>query len=129
VSPVPEDLARALRELALSTPAGGRTSSAALALAGVWNGTMVESGIPRSISVRLAVGARGLQGALSTASGAVAMDLPLQEVAYEKGELRFKVFTSNMPRTFRGRLDGRRMSGTISGPKGPLGEFTLELLQ
>jgi hypothetical protein len=130
VWPVPDHLARGLRDLAFSPGSGAKGGgSAQIALAGTWTGTMTDGGITKSIRVRLQLAGKGLQGSLSSQSGMVSMDLPMRDLSYTGGQLKFKILTGGSPRTFTGAFDGRQIAGTIAGPSGPAGNFRIELME
>ncbi|HKC11157.1 MAG TPA: IPT/TIG domain-containing protein, partial [Vicinamibacteria bacterium] len=121
------DLARRLRELALLVPPEGQTVEAA-AVEGTWEGEMTEESGSKSITVRLRLEGSQVVGSLTTRTGGVAMDVPLKEVSFQRGQLRFRLPSTASPRTFVGRLEGGSLSGTLhasaTGP--PLGRFVLK---
>jgi hypothetical protein len=121
------DLARRLRELALVVPPEGQTVEAAV-VEGTWEGEMTEESGSKSIVVRLRLEGSQVVGSLTTRTGGVAMDVPLTEVSYQKGTLRFRLPAVASPRTFVGRLEGGSLSGTLhASPTGPpLGRFVLK---
>jgi hypothetical protein len=121
------DLGRRLRELALVVPPEGQTVEAA-AVEGTWEGEMTEESGSKSIIVRLRLEGTQVVGSLTTRTGGVAIDVPLKEVSFQKGTLRFRLPAVASPRTFVGKLDGGSLSGTLhasaTGP--PLGRFVLK---
>src|SRR5262249_45302064 len=54
-----------------------------------------------------------LEGSLTTKMGALAVRIPLQQVTYDKGLLRFVAAAGGAPRHFRGTLEGDTLSGSI----------------
>ena len=127
VNPPSPAQARAFREMALMLPAG--PSSAAAAVTGRWEGIMEETGTgERPIKLRLRLDGARLAGSLGTQAGAVAMEVPLESVTYEKGVLSFLLASGGSPRLFRGTLQGSTISGTMhrsAADKQAIGHFTL----
>jgi hypothetical protein len=127
VNPPAPGQTRAFREMALLLPSG--PSSAAAAVTGRWDGTMEETGSgERRIKVRLRLDGTRLAGTLGTQAGAVAMEVPLESVAYDKGVLSFILASGGTPRHFRGRLQGSTLAGTIhrgANDKDSIGRFSL----
>lgn len=128
VSPLSSTRERELREMALILPSEGQ-SVAAAAVEGRWEGTLWEEGQgDKAIIVKLRlVGAR-LVGALTRRTGGISVDLPLQDVAYEKGTLRFTVVVGGVKQRFEGAVKGEEVSGSIvpaaGGPS--VGRFSLK---
>ena len=127
VNPPSPAQTRAFREMALMLPAG--PSSAAAAVTGRWEGMMEETGSgERPIKLRLRLEGGRLAGSLGTQAGAVAMEVPLESVTYEKGVLSFVLASGGSPRLFRGTLQGSAISGTIhrsATDKETIGRFSL----
>ena len=127
VNPPSPAQARAFREMALMLPAG--PSSAAAAVTGRWEGMMEETGSgERPIKLRLRLDGARLAGSLGTQAGAVAMEVPLESVTYEKGVLNFVLASGGSSRTFRGTLQGSTISGTLhrsAADKEPIGRFSV----
>jgi hypothetical protein len=128
VDPLPFTVGRAFREMALAVPAPGQTSAAA-AVTGVWRGTMEEDGVgqrPMQLSVHLD-GTR-LAGAITSRSGKVGMEIPVLDLAYDKGVLSFRTTSGAAARRYRATLDGATLAGTIHGADAQasaIGRFTL----
>jgi hypothetical protein len=118
---------RAFRDMALMLPAG--PSAAAAAVTGRWEGMMEETGSgERPIKLRLRLEGARLAGSLTTQAGAVAMEVPLESVTYEKGVLSFVLAGGGSPRLFRGTLQGSTISGTMhrsASDKATIGRFSL----
>jgi hypothetical protein len=127
VNPPAPGQARAFRDMALLLPSG--PSSASAAVTGRWDGTMEETGSgERPIKVRLRLEGTRLAGTLGTQAGAVAMEVPLESVAYDRGVLSFILASGGSPRHFRGRLQGSTIAGTIhrgANDKDSIGRFSL----
>jgi hypothetical protein len=124
VRPLAPSLARSFREMALILPTG--PGSAAAAVAGRWEGTMEETGAaPRRISVSLRLEGTGLAGSLTTRSRAVAMDVPLKELAYEKGQLSFVLESGMAAHRWSGTVAGAAFNGTIRDGTKDVGRFSL----
>jgi hypothetical protein len=126
-------IVRGLRDLALLLPGEGAEGGAsARAVEGLWQGMLQEDGVPeKPVSVRLRIEGTRLAGTLTTKVGKVAMDVPLRDVSYGKGVLKFTLVLGGTPRVFNGALQGDTLSGTIqgSGTAAPAGRFTLKYRQ
>lgn len=118
--------ARALREVALLLPAEGQGTKSA-AVEGRWEGTMEHSGAPRAFSVRLRVEGSKLVGSAITQAGGVSMEVPLQDVAYDNGVLRFVLVSGRASLLFEGPIQGSSVAGSIRAAesKEVVGRFTL----
>ena len=127
VNPPSAAQTRAFRDMALMLPAG--PSAAAAAVTGRWEGMMEETGSgERPIKLRLRLEGARLAGSLGTQAGAVAMEVPLESVTYEKGVLSFVLASGGSPRLFRGTLQGSTISGTMhrsASDKETIGRFSL----
>lgn len=130
VSPVPPKLARDLRDLALLLPAEGE-SAAGAAVAGRWEGTMEDSGGTRPIQVQFRLEGSRLKGSLTTRAGGLAMDVPLDEIAYQRGVLSFLLKSGGSPRRFQGNVYGAQIAGTIEtvGGRQAPGRFSLKYVE
>ena len=120
-----------LRELALLLPSGGPTS-AGMAVAGRWEGTMADAEAERSIEVHLQVDGGHLGGTLTTKTGGIAVRTPLQQVTYEKGLLKFVTASGGGTRQFRGALEGGTLAGSIfkdAAAKDAVGRFSLRYVE
>jgi FHA domain-containing protein/IPT/TIG domain-containing protein len=120
---------KSVREMALLLPAGGG-SSAGLAVAGHWEGTMADAEAERSIEVQLQFESGHLEGSLTSKSGALAVRTPLQQITYDKGLLKFVTVSGGASRQFRATLDGSTLAGSIfkdaaSKDKDAVGRFSL----
>lgn len=127
VNPLPSGLARDLREMALLLPAEGQGSAAA-AMEGRWQGTMWEEGSgEKPIVVRLRLQNGRLGGSLTASSGGISGDIPIQDAGYERGVLRFAVMVGGARQQFEGKVDGEKLSGSITraGAASALGRFSL----
>jgi FHA domain/IPT/TIG domain len=130
VSPLPSTLARDLQEMALVLPTDGQSSPAA-ALEGRWVGTMWDEGRgDKAIAIRLYLDGSRLQGTLTTSAGKVGADIPLEDLAYDKGQLRFILAVGGLRRQFRGDVQGATMTGEVApAGSGAKGRFTLKYAQ
>jgi hypothetical protein len=92
---------------------------------------MEDAGIPRSLRVQVRADGDRLSGSLTSVAGDVAMGIPLQDLRYDKGMVRFSVVLGGAPKEFRGVLDGATLSGTIHHDAGAAatGRFTLRHLE
>jgi hypothetical protein len=116
----------ALRRLGYSGPEGGR-GSVALALARDWDGMIEDGGPPRSVRLQVRVDGDRLSGAMSSSAGGIAMGIPLRDLSYDKGMIRFSAVLGGAPRRFQGALEGATLSGTVHSGEGgaAIGRFTL----
>jgi hypothetical protein len=124
VRPLTASLARSFREMALVLPTG--PAVAAAAVAGRWEGTMQEgSAAPRQITLNLRLDGTRLVGSCTTRSGAVAMDVPLKELAYEKGRLGFVLESGQASHRWSGTVEGAAVAGSIRQGTTEVGRFSL----
>jgi hypothetical protein len=130
ISPLSPLWAKALRDLALVLPAGAGTNPGA-AVAGRWAGSLEEPEGQRAIEVQFRVEGKGLTGSLTTKAGTLAMAVPLQDVAYEKGQVRFRLSSGGVSRSFRGALEGATVTGTVhQGTSAQaIGRFSLKFVE
>jgi hypothetical protein len=130
VNPLPPRLVAPLREMALVLPGEGQARSAA-AIEGLWSGTVDDAGTTRPIRVRFRMDNGKPQGSLTTRQGQLAMDVPLTDVAYERGTVRFGALLSGQVTTFKGQLDQGAIKGTTqhADAKQPAGQFTLSFVE
>lgn len=110
------------------SPAAAQASAAeqalqAFKLEGEWRGRETVPEGSRYITLFF----QGKTGTFELASGP-GVGFPLTQLEQpQKGVVRFSIFVGGGPRTYSGRFDGQKLSGTISaGPGGPgLGTFEL----
>lgn len=127
LTPLPYALGRSLREMALAVPTRGQAAVGA-AVTGKWRGTIDETGAStRAAQLRLILEGTKLTGFLSTTSGKISMDVPISDVAYERGVLTFTVGSGAVPRRFKGTVSGSSVSGTIHTTSNgvEIGKFSL----
>lgn len=133
VNPLSSMREKELRDMALLLPAEGQAAGAvgAGAVEGRWAGTMEESTGQRTISVRLRMEGARLAGSLSTKAGGLTMDVPLRDLAYQKGALTFVAVLGGSPRHFNGTVQGESITGTIHPAPGkePIGRFALKYVE
>jgi peptidoglycan hydrolase-like protein with peptidoglycan-binding domain len=116
--------------MALLIPTG--SAAAGTAVAGRWEGTMADTEAERSIEVQLQVDSGRLGGSLTTKTGAIAVRTPLQQVTYDKGQLKFVMASGGGARQFRGTLEGATLSGSIfkdATGKDAVGRFSLRYVE
>jgi hypothetical protein len=125
VTALPPDRLDALKRLGYSGPEAGR--SAGLALAGGWEGHIEDGGPPRAIRLDVRLDGDRLSGAMKSSAGDVAMGIPLRDLSYDKGMVRFSAVLAGSPRHFQGALDGATLTGTVQSPDAgtPAARFTL----
>jgi hypothetical protein len=104
-------------------------TTAAAAVAGTWRGTLQEDGLgERPMQLRLQMDAGRLSGAITTRAGALGMEIPVHDLAYDKGVLSFRTTSGAAARRYRGTLQGATLSGTIHAADAQdlqVGRFTL----
>jgi FHA domain/IPT/TIG domain len=132
VAPPPASLERDLRAAALVLAGGGADKAVAgIAIEGTWSGSMEEPGV-ESRNIRMTLGRQGgkLGGSVATESRGLAMAIPLQDLTYEKGVVKFVLVVGGSPRQFTGTLQGATLGGTIGVPgKPPVGSFSLTFVK
>ncbi len=131
VLPLTTTLAKALREMTLLVP--DEPARAMVTVEGLWEGTMDEGGVVRSLQVRLQAEGARLSGTLSSTAGSVKVDSPLRELGYDKGTLRFRADIAGSPRLFSGNVQTDTITGTIQrgsgGKAAPSGSFSLKYVE
>ncbi len=127
VNPLPSNLGRDLQDMALILPTEG-TSTAAAAMEGRWIGTMWEEGQgDKRVAIRLELEGSRLTGSLTTRAGKVGADIPLENVSFDRGQLRFSVAIGGVTRQFQGQVQGGTVTGEIAAQgAGSKGRFTLK---
>ena len=127
------DLLSRLRMTALG-PGGGAGADAgpghgaAAVLEGQWDGEMQDQNAgPKPITVRLRVAGPRIEGTLTNRSLTITMDVALRDVTFEGGVLSFVLPAGTATRTFRGKVSGASITGTLHAtPAGPaIGTFSL----
>jgi hypothetical protein len=127
------DLLSRLRMAALGPGGGGGADAgaghgAAAVLEGQWDGEMQDqNAASKPITVRLRVDGPRIEGKLTNRSLAVTMDVALRDVSFERGVLTFLLPSGAATRTFRGKVAGGSITGTLHAtPGGPaIGTFSL----
>jgi hypothetical protein len=112
VSPLTSSLAKSLRDMALIPPADGQAVAAA-ALEGHWEGTMDDGGGQKDILVRLSLQGGRLVGGLTTRSGGLGIEVPLRDITFDRGTVRFVLVAGNAPRHFEGTVQDDGITGTV----------------
>jgi hypothetical protein len=130
VSPLPARLEADLRELALVLP-GETQAKGAGAIEGLWTGTLEEASGTREIKIRFKLRGAKLEGTLSTSTGDLSMDRPLEDLTYEKSGIQFTARVGGDPRHFSGSLQRGQLSGVVSTgtSKETNGRFTLSFVE
>jgi hypothetical protein len=116
----------ALKRLAYAGPQ--ETSGArGLALTGAWEGTLDEGGRSRPIRLEVRLDGGRLAGAMTSSAGMVAVGIPLRDLSYDKGMVRFTALLAGTALQFRGALDGATLLGTTHHADGAAatGRFAL----
>jgi hypothetical protein len=126
VAALTPEQSEALRRLAYAGPEPG-PGGRGLALTGAWEGTVEDGGAPRAIRLEVRQQGDRLAGAMTSTAGGIAMGIPLQDLSYDKGMVRFSAVLGGAPRQFRGKLEGATLVGTVhaAGGAGAPGRFTL----
>jgi hypothetical protein len=129
VSPPSTTLAKDLRDMALLLPAGGASAPrAGTVIEGVWNGTIRDGDLTRSVQVQIALTGGRLGGTVTVRKGALSMRSPLSDVSYERGLVKLTVALGGTTRHLRGTVSGDRLSGTVHAQpdaREAVGEFDL----
>lgn len=131
VSPLTGSVAKSLRDMAFIPPADG-TAVAAAAMEGHWEGTMDDGGGQKDILVRLSLQGGRLIGGLTTRSGGLGIEVPLRDVSFDRGTLRFVLAAGNTPRHFEGTVQDDAITGTVrleAGSKESAGQFALRYVE
>jgi hypothetical protein len=129
VRPLSLSMGKALRDLALILPAD-KESRAAVAVEGLWKGSMEESAGVKAIEVLFENKGGRLTGTLTTSAGKVALKTPMREVSFQKNEVRFTVDISGSARVFTGSVQGGSLAGTIArGSDKAAGRFSLKYVE
>jgi hypothetical protein len=130
VFPAPARLVGPLREMALALPGEGQGRGAA-AIEGAWSGQVDDAGTSRTVLVHFRMNGGKPQGTLTTSQGKLAMDVPLTDVSYDRGAVRFVALLSGQVTTFKGQLDQGAIKGTVQhgDAKQPEGQFTLSFVE
>jgi hypothetical protein len=132
VDPLPFAVGRAFREMTLAVP-GGSQATASAAVTGVWRGTMEEDGFgQRPMQLSVEMNGSHLAGRITSRSGKVGMEVPVLDLAYEKGVLTFRTTSGARARRFRATLEGSTLAGTIHAAEARepvIGRFTLRYTQ
>ncbi len=108
--------------------AAGPGPGAAAVLEGQWDGEMQDqNAAPKPITVRLQVTGPRIEGKLTNRSLAISMDVALRDVTFGGGVLSFTLPAGPATRTFRGKVAGSSITGTLHAtPTGPsVGTFSL----
>jgi hypothetical protein len=128
VEPLPSTVARAFRDMTLGVPAQAQAASAA-AVTGTWRGVVEEDGVgERPMQLRLEANGSRLAGAITSRSGKLGMDIPVHDLAYDRGVLTFRTTSGAAARRYRATLQGATLAGTIhaAGAGEPvIGRFSL----
>ena len=121
---------RALREAALLLAREGQGLPAA-AVEGRWSGELDEGGgVRRRIQLVVRVTGGQASGTLTAESGSLGLDVPLRDVAFDKGTLSFVVSQGGASRRFQGRLASDVIEGTLQDAAGgAAGRVTLRLAE
>ena len=80
---------------------------------------------PRRITITLRLDDTRLLGSLTARSRAVAMDVPLKELTYEKGRLGFVLESGTGAHRWSGAVEGASIEGTIREGTNDVGRFSL----
>jgi hypothetical protein len=130
VSPISVRMSEELRDMALLLP-GESVAKGAAAIEGLWNGRLEEPSGAKDVKVRFKLRGQRLEGLLTTATGRVTMDIPLEDPTYEKSVVRFQVQLRGQSVVFRGTMSQGQITGTMHRGEGkePTGTFTLSFVE
>ena len=132
ITGLPPSALKSIREMALALPGPGAQTTPGAAVAGRWEGTMADADAERHIEVELQADGPRLAGSLTTKAGELDVRTPLQQVTYEKGQLRFVTAAGGAPRHFRATLEGGTLAGSIykdATAKDAVGRFSLRYVE
>jgi hypothetical protein len=115
--------AEALRQLAFAVPPAG--GPAGLALAGNWEGTVDDAGTSRRVRVVIRAADGRLAGTISSSAGKISMGIPLEDLRYDRGMVRFTAVLRGAARRFEGRLEGAVIEGAVDPGTAGAGRFSL----
>jgi hypothetical protein len=127
VATLSPDVFQRVREASLFVAGAGQGSPAA-AVEGTWEGEMEDAAGPRAVAVRLHAEGAALSGRLINRTGGLAMEVPLKDISFRAGVLRFTLPAGNSTRVFVGNVAGSTVTGTLhAAAEGPaVGRFTLK---
>ncbi len=127
VATLSPDVYQRVREASLFVAGAGQGSPAA-AVEGTWEGEMEDNAGPRAILVRLHAEGAALSGRLTNQTGGLAMEVPLKDISFRAGVLRFTLPAGGATRFFVGNVAGSSVTGTLhAAANGPaIGSFTLK---
>jgi hypothetical protein len=127
VATLSPDVYQRVREASLFVAGAGQGSPAA-AVEGTWEGEMEDAAGPRAVAVRLHAEGAALSGRLINRTGGLAMEVPLKDISFRAGVLRFTLPAGNSTRVFVGNVAGSTVTGTLhAAAEGPaVGRFTLK---
>ena len=129
VSPLPSRWAAALKDMALVIAGEGQARGGA-AIEGVWAGKVNDGTTNRDVLVTFRMEDGKPAGKLTTRRGKLAMDVPLSEISYDRGAVRFVAAWAGKPTTFEGTLKQGVLSGNLLGPaKQAAGTFSLSFVE
>jgi hypothetical protein len=86
----------------------------------------------RPMHLRLQVEGARLSGAITTRAGSLGMEIPVHDLAYDKGVLSFRTTSGAAARHYRATLQGATLAGTIhaaDAKEAVVGRFTLRYVQ
>jgi hypothetical protein len=115
--------AEPLRQLAFAAPPPAAASG--LPLAGTWDGTVDDAGATRRVRVAIRAGDGRLAGTITSSAGNISMGIPLEDLRYDRGMVRFTAVVRGAARRFEGKLEGGVIAGTVDGGTPGAGRFTL----
>jgi hypothetical protein len=123
--------ARGIRELALVAPGGAAAGTPSAAVAGRWEGSMDDAGTERSMALHLHMEGPRLAGSLTTKMGTLAVDIPLQQLTYDKGLLKFVAAVGGASKQFQGKVEGATLTGEIKDKTGrqAVGRFNVRYVE
>jgi hypothetical protein len=92
---------------------------------------MDDSGTERMLALQLRQEGSRLSGSLTTRMGALAVDIPLQQLAYDKGILKFVASVGGANKQFQGKVEGANLAGEIKDATGrqTIGRFSVRYVE
>ncbi len=132
VDALPDATKGHMRDMVLAAPEGGGAApSSGTPLDGTWEGTFDDGSGNRNASLKITKAGKAYTGSLAVRMQGIDLDVKLKDITYAGGTLTFVAPIGGVARTFTGRVDGGKLSGTIhKGPatSPPTGRFDLHLV-
>ena len=110
-----------------SSPSLGSSAANAL-LDGFWSGSL-ETTPPRKVDISISATPSGLFGQKTSRQGKLSSDASLDNLRFDRREVRFSYVESGETHTFAGRLDGDTIDGAVTKGAVRVGKLTFKLVR